>query len=447
MAKQRKNSYRLRFTIGDKRPEYIAHTQSEANSVTLNVNKLISSKKTGVQNVDALEWAQKLPKGRLKDFLIRWGLLEDTADRERTIKDLLDHFQNWNAEQGTLDTFKYTGLNLVDFFGADKLLRDITPLDAGRFETFLSTAARRDNGKCGEEGLGKSTAKKRIQRVKQFFKEAQRLKWIDEDPFAGIHGGNIPNKEKWVYVSKEDTLAVMENTPNLQIRARIALCRYAGARGKSEFDSLEWNSDWIRWSEDGKPGEIRLYREKTKDSGYINSFIPMVPALENALRDLYDSAEPGTVKVFSSRANPGVMIKKQFIRNGIDIITPYNLRRGFCRDIMESGVDPKAYEVFCGHSFATGMKWYQTWDDVRANKNAPKILEALSRLDLAEKTTPPICPQLPPKNAPSSISQYLTGTNGNNGLSLKNKEYYEMKKAPASSCEGYKLGNRDLNPD
>ena len=30
-------------------------------------------------------------------------------------------------------------------------------------------------------------------------------------------------------------------------------------------------------------------------------------------------------------------------------------------------------------------------------------------------------------------------------MSLENKGYYEIKKAPASGCKGYELGNRDTN--
>ena len=300
MAKAKKNTYRLRFTIGDKRPEFIAHTQAEAASVNLNVNKLISSQKTGIQNVEALEWAQTRPKGRLRDFLIRWGLLEDTSERERTIGDLYEHFQKRGVKSSTLGTYTDAFNNLFDFYGAEKLLRDITPKDATEFEVFLRTAARRMNGKGGKQGapigsgLSKPTVKKRIERVRQFFLEARRLHWISENPFEAVHGGNVTNPEKWLYIPRETVLEVMGNTPNLETRAKIALCRFAGARGASEFDSLEWNPDWIQWSADGKQGTIRLHRTKTEDSGFSDTIVPMIPELENALRDLFDSAAAGT---------------------------------------------------------------------------------------------------------------------------------------------------------
>lgn len=56
-------------------------------------------------------------------------------------------------------------------------------------------------------------------------------------------------------------------------------------------------------------------------------------------------------------------------------------------------------------------------------------------------------PSFAPRSACNDNSQYLTDTNSNIDLSRKNKGYFEKKKAPASSCKGLELGNRDLNPD
>lgn len=374
MAKAKKNSYRRAFTIdGVQRCLYL-HTKNEQNSVDLHFPKLIRSRRSGVPCLDSEEWAASLPQNsNIKAFLIRWGLIEDNANHERTLKDLFDHFQNRNVKPGTLKTYKDAFQNLFDCFGSDKLLRDLTPQDAGRFEAFLTTDARL----IGKGTLAKATVKKRIERVRQFFLEAVRLEWIEKNPFVFIHGGNLANPEKWLYIPKAVVLEVMASVPNLELRAKIALCRFAGARGESEFRPLEWNSNWIIWSADGKQGTIRLHRTKTEDSGFSDTIIPMVPELEAALRDLFDAAAPGSVKMFTSRSNPGKVIKDKFLENGIDIRTPYNLRRSYCRDLMEAGIDPKSYEYFCGHSLRIALKHYQSWDELRAQKAAPKILTAL----------------------------------------------------------------------
>lgn len=449
MAKQRKNSYRISFLIDGGQRDLYVHTQAERNSVKIHVKRLISSKRTGAPALESEEWAQMLPReSNVRAFLIRWGLLVDNADNERTLKDLFNHFQGRGVKASTLETYNHAFDNLFEFFGAEKLLREITPKDATDFEFFLRTAARRMNGKADGEiagsGLGKATVKKRIQRVRQFFLEARRLHWIIDNPFEAVHGGNIANPEKWLYIPRETVLEVMANTADLQTRARIALSRFAGARGESEFDSLEWNSDWIQWSANGKQGTVRLHRKKTEDSGFSDTIVPMVRELEAVLRDLFDSAAPGTVKIFCSRSNPGKVIKDQFIRNGIDIITPYNLRRSYCRDLMEAGLDPKAYEYFAGHSLQVALKHYQSWDDLRAQKATSKILEALTSTNAPENNNVLY-------NVQQRILQhrgngnYIEVSNGEADLSLENRASFEIKKAPAKYRKGYELGNRDTN--
>lgn len=443
MAKQKKNSYRLTFTINNQRAQFTAHTQAEAASIRLHVKRLISSKRSGTPAMESAEWAQTRPAGALKDFLIRWGLLEDTTEKERTIGDICAHFQKKSVKPGTLLTFKQIEQNLKAFFGENKLLRDIRPVDATDFENFLYTAARAD----GKGGLGKATVKKRIQRAKQFFLEARRLHWISENPFDAVHGGNLANPKKWLYIPRDIVLEVMANTPDLEIRAQIALCRFAGARGESEFSPLEWNADWIRWSADGKQGEVRLHRPKVEDKGFGDTVIPMDTVLEGALRDLFDRAEPGTVKVFKTRNNPGKVIKDQFRRNGFDIRTPYNLRRSFCRDLMESGIDPRTYEYYAGHTLAVALKHYQSWDELRAQKAAPKILEALKGSVLNDNTGTQFGTHQVHNLVHSNNSQYIAVPNEKDDLSLENRAYYTIKENNSRLCKKSLIGAEGLEQD
>lgn len=443
MAKQKKNSYRLTFTINNQRAQFTAHTQAEAASIRLHVRRLVSSRRTGTPALESEEWAQTRPKGALRDFLIKWRLLEDTSDRERTIGDICDHFQKRNVKPLTLLVFKQVGKNLIDFFGENKRLRDITPLDATEFEHYLYTAARKKGGNdTAGAGLSRATVRKRIQRVRQYYIEAQRLKWADSNPFEGLEGGNTVNQSRWEYIPRETVLEVMANCTNLEIRARIALMRFAGCRGESEFKCLEWNADWIRWSADGKQGTVRLHRTKTENSGaYADTILPMDTELEKALRDLYDSVPAGTVKVFTPRANPGVMVKKQFRRNGFEIKNTYNLRKSFCRDLMEAGLDWKCYEYYSGHSLQVAMKHYQSWDELRAQKAAPKLLEALQGTNAGTQFGTHQVHNL----VHSNNSQYIAVPNEKDdlsvekiGLSLENRDCCKKLKTPCEILQGDK---------
>ena len=156
--KDSKGNYTVWFTLkSGKRARWTFHTEKTKDAGEGNIERLIDYSK-GIetkQTRDSLKWAleQKTKNEKLYSKLIEWGLVEDDRDRERTLKDLFEHFQKRGVEQGTLDTYRFTFYNLFDHFGENKRLRDITPKDASEFETFLSTAARRDKTKSGESGL------------------------------------------------------------------------------------------------------------------------------------------------------------------------------------------------------------------------------------------------------------------------------------------------------
>ena len=170
----------------------------------------------------------------------------------------------------------------------------------------------------------------------------------------------------------------------------------------------------------------------------------MDEALETALRELYDNAQEGALKVFTARANSGKTIKDQFVRNKVDIKTPYNLRRSYCRDLMEGGVDPKTYEYYCGHSLAVALKHYQSWDELRAQKAAPKILEALKGSD--ENSTTYFTTYSPHNLQHRDISQHPAICNNENDFSLENRRYYRETKKPREIIRGALIGAEGFEP-
>lgn len=173
--KDSKGNYTVWFTLkSGKRARWTFHTEKTKDAGETNIGNLIDYSK-GIetrQTRDSLRWAlvQKSKDEKLYRKLVEWELIEDSGNNERTLKDLFEHFQKRGVKSATLLTYKDAFQNLINFFGADKPLQEITPQDASDFEHYLRTAAY--NG----AGYSKATVKKRIQRVKQFFIEARRLK-------------------------------------------------------------------------------------------------------------------------------------------------------------------------------------------------------------------------------------------------------------------------------
>ena len=129
-------------------------------------------------------------------------------------------------------------------------------------------------------------------------------------------------------------------------------------------------------------------------------------------------------------------------RGKINIRTHYNLRRSYCKDLMESGVDAKAYERFCGHNLRAASKHFQQMDEIRAQKAVPKFLEALSVSDL-EETSPQFCPRLPHKLAHSDNLRTLEDSGDFEPQTLIEKDIsQEMKNPLQEVARGADRGNR-----
>ena len=175
---QSKNGRRKRFTLPNgQMVQFTARTITEANSIQTWVHRLISSKRTGILDVEAMEWAQTRPKGALRDFLVKWGLLEDNSDTERTLADLYKVFvTDGKGEDRTIINRKAAADRLSDFFGASCLLRDVTRQRAGDFINDLETRGNLQTGK----GLAENSVVSIVKRCKTFFRYALEMGWVTE---------------------------------------------------------------------------------------------------------------------------------------------------------------------------------------------------------------------------------------------------------------------------
>ena len=74
----------------------------------------------------------------------------------------------------TQTNWSHTKRNLLDFFGCDKRIDELTVADAKDFERYLKTVARemRYGDATKADGLKPATLAKRVANAKQFFQDA-----------------------------------------------------------------------------------------------------------------------------------------------------------------------------------------------------------------------------------------------------------------------------------
>jgi Phage integrase family len=184
---------------------------------------------------------------------------------------------------------------LVEYFGADRSLRDITPADADQW--FIHLRAK----------YAEATAARAIKRARQFFTAARRGRLLVENPFENIKPGQMDNRDRLFFVTLDMTETILDACPNAEWRAIIALCRYGGLRCPSELLTLTWaDIDWDR----GRFLVRSPKLEHTSTKG--RRWVPLFPELRVHLEALFDLAPAGTVYVINRTRDSGVNLRTTF---------------------------------------------------------------------------------------------------------------------------------------
>jgi len=225
-------------------------------------------------------WLTKIDAS-LSDKLANVGLIEPRADATQATLDafITDYLDKLNVKPGTLFNLNLARRNLVEFFGAEKRLKDITPGDADEWRRWLKRK-HSDN-----------TVRRRCGRAKQFFRAAVRKKLIAESPFGDMKDCRVTgNRERDYFISPADAQRVLDACPDTQWRLLFALSRFAGLRCPSEHSALRWaDVDFAK-------GRMTVRSPKTeqyegKDSRVVPIFPELRPYLEAAKESAAKSAE------------------------------------------------------------------------------------------------------------------------------------------------------------
>lgn len=189
--------------------------------------------------------------------------------------------------------------NLIEFFGEDRPLADVSPGDADDYRRWLLSR------------LGENTARRRCGRAKQFFQAALRKRLIAQNPFEGMKGCTVKaNKDREHFITRDVAQKVLDACPDNQWRLLFVLSRYGGLRCPSEHLALTWQDvDWER-------GRIIVRSPKTEAyEGKAERVIPIFPELRPYLDDVYfDPAQDGSLYVITRYRDANANLRTQLQR-------------------------------------------------------------------------------------------------------------------------------------
>ncbi len=272
-------------------------SQRQAESVKTRVEELSAALITGHSpNSETARRVQRLDSS-LHDKLSRVGLVPERA--KAILGEFLDRYfrKRIDVMPSTQVVWRHTHRNLIDFFGADKPLRQITRSDADEWR--LSLVA---------QDLADSTIGKRCKFAKQFLADAVKQELIDANPFAELRGTSAANPERFYFVTREEAERVINACPDAEWRLIFALSRYARLRCPSEHLALKWSDiDW-------ENGRIRITSPKTERHGKGTRIIPIFPELLPHFEDAFEMAQEGAEFAIMRYRSTNANLRTQLIR-------------------------------------------------------------------------------------------------------------------------------------
>ena len=287
-------------------------TQRIAEGVKVKVEHLAGAAMTGhALDDETARWVAGLDK-IMADKLAAVGLIAK-SDRagDMRLAAFLDEYiaQRADTKLATQIVYGHTRRCLVEFFGADKSLRSITPGDADAWRNWLATEIKQE-GEIVKKALGENTVRRRTGFAKQFFRVALRRRLIKDNPFADLQGVTVrANRERDYFLTKEDAGKVLAACPDAQWKLLFALSRYGGLRCPSEHLGLRWGDiDWAR-------GRFTVTSPKTeRHEGGASRVVPIFPELRPYLETAFDEAPEGTEFVITRYREPNVNLRTQLLK-------------------------------------------------------------------------------------------------------------------------------------
>ncbi len=272
--------------------------QRAAETVKTKVEQLLAAKVSGCGwDNETARWVADL-SDELADKLAKAGLIP--ARDRATLGAFIESYilARHDVKPRTVERLRLAQRGLVDHFGVDKPLRDITPGDADAFRLFLI-------GK----GLAENTVRRRCGRAKQFLAAALRRRLVSENPFSGLKSTVQANESRYHFVTQREAQKTIDACPDAQWRLIVALSRYGGLRCPSEHLALRWGDiDWAN-------GRFTVHSPKTEHhAGGESRLVPIFPELKPYLAEAFEQAEPGTEHVITRYRDQNSNLRTQLLR-------------------------------------------------------------------------------------------------------------------------------------
>jgi len=255
----------------------------------------------------------------------------DVSSIEVTLTGFYDRYLSEcsDLKQSSLSVYANVRRNLVEFFGVDKRIKEVTEFDADNFRRFLKSKNYAD-----------ATTNRRCGAMKTVVRAAVKDRLIPANPFEHLPTTVNGNPSKRRMVSRDEIDRILEACPSAEWRLLIVLGRYGGMRVPSEPLCLRWSDiDW-------KNERIHFRQPKNEHrEGQQTRTIPLFPELIEPLNDVFEQS--GRSKFVISNLRPKSM------RDAAGNFANASLTTRFKKIIEKAGMTP----------------WPRPWTNLRASRD------------------------------------------------------------------------------
>lgn len=302
ISRERNGHWMIQFVAPDGKRKTIRlgkATRKIAEATKVKVERLVAARLLGHPVDDeTARWVNErddLMHGKLAAV----GLVKPRQHSRMTLVGFVDDYikSRTDAKPRTIINMKQARKKLEQFFGTDKLLRDVTEGEADEFQRDL------------QRKVGINTARRICGRAKQFFRAAIRRRLIQVNPFMDVKCQVQGNEEKQYFVSPEEARKVLDHCPDREWKLIFALSRYGGLRCPSEHGLLRVGD--IDWEND----RMTVRSPKTEHhEGKASRQVPIFPELRPHLLDACLNPPDGQEYLVPRCRDSAVNLRTQFRR-------------------------------------------------------------------------------------------------------------------------------------
>jgi len=303
----------------------------------------------------------------LRNKLARCELTEAAAARVArvlTLGDWLDEYtdERKDVKQATQENYAKAKANLLEHFGRNKLLRDISPTDAKQWRVWLKTKGNRRDTKIKRKTM------------------AVERGYIPSNPFIKLLSTTQGNAKRQFFVPPEAIELCIPHCPCTDWKTILALARFGGLRCPSELVAL-------RWSDVDLPGG-KMIINASKTEHHATGGVRVCPIFPE-LRPYLDAAwfavgDDGAEFVINRYRRPDQNLRETFLkilkRAGV---APWprlfqNLRASRETELMAK-YPAKDVSAWLGNSVPVAMRHYAMATDAAFQAAADPTGQTVSR--------------------------------------------------------------------